>query len=222
MKIIIFVTAVIACCQVSFAGDGQKISLSLKDAPLVRAFNEIKKQSGYIFWYENDLLKDAARVTVSVKDVPLVQALDLCFNNQPLDYKIVGETIVVTGKTKVAPPLVTVTGRITDDGGKPLADVTVRVRNEGAATVSDQDGNFHIKAGENATLIFSHVGYLTQELKAGGRQVVNVVMAIAPNSLGQGWWSAMERRSSGISRLPSRVSMQTRSTTSRLPAWIRP
>ena len=65
MKIIVFVTAVIACCQVSFAGDGQKISLSLKDAPLERAFNEIKKQSGYIFWYENDLLKDAARVTAS-------------------------------------------------------------------------------------------------------------------------------------------------------------
>jgi len=185
MKIIAFVTAVIVCCQVSFAGDGQKVSLSLKDAPLEKAFNEIKRQSGYIFWYENNLLNDAARVTVSVKDVPLVEALDLCFKNQPLDYKIVGQTIVVTGKTKEASPPETITGRITDDNGKPLPNVTVRIRNESAATVSDEDGNFHIRTGGNATLIFSHVGYLTQEVRPGSRQVVNIVMVTAPNSLGQ-------------------------------------
>ncbi len=185
MKIIAFVTAVIVCCQASFAGDGQKISLSLKDAPLEKAFTEIKKQSGFIFWYENNLLNDATAITISVKEVPLVQALDLCFKDQPLAYQIVGQTIVVTRKAKTASPLETITGRITDESGKPLPDVTVRVRNSNAATASDKDGNFRIPVGDNATLIISHVGYTMQEVKVAGRQVINIVMAIASNNLGQ-------------------------------------
>src|ERR1700730_12987033 len=100
MKLTVLLTVVIICCQAVFAANGQKISLSLKNVPIEKAFDEIKKQSGYIFWYESNLLADAPPVTLVLTDASLDQALDGCFKNQPLKYQVVGQTIVVTRKQK--------------------------------------------------------------------------------------------------------------------------
>ena len=39
------------------------------------------------------------------------------------------------------------------------------------------DGKFSISAGPNATLVFSFIGYTTQEVAVGNQSVVDVVMA---------------------------------------------
>ena len=60
----------------------------------------------------------------------------------------------------------TVSGHITDATGEPLIGCTVQVKGGTGGTVADLDGNFKLQAPKNATLIFSFIGYKTQELKA--------------------------------------------------------
>ncbi|MBQ7413896.1 MAG: TonB-dependent receptor [Prevotella sp.] len=60
----------------------------------------------------------------------------------------------------------TVTGNITDTSGEPLIGCTVQVKGGTGGTVADLDGNFKLQAPKNATLVFSFIGYKTQELKA--------------------------------------------------------
>ena len=71
-----------------------------------------------------------------------------------------------------------ISGKVTggDDGlGIPRANITIKGTNEGVA--ADLEGNYTIKVpNEKATLVFSFIGYVTQEIKVGGQRNINVIM----------------------------------------------
>src|ERR1700754_1577070 len=74
----------VACMQVSAAGYGQRISISVQNMPLKKVFGEIQKQSGYSFFYSDSDLKNAKNVTVNARDADLLQVLNEVFKDQPL------------------------------------------------------------------------------------------------------------------------------------------
>lgn len=67
-------------------------------------------------------------------------------------------------------------GIVMDELGEPMTGVTVRVKNMNLGTVTDVKGHYSINANENATLVFSFVGYRTQEILVRNRSIVNVIM----------------------------------------------
>jgi len=70
-----------------------------------------------------------------------------------------------------------VSGKVTSsDDGTSVPGVNVLEKGTTNGTVSDGDGNFKMEVGQNAILVFSFVGYKTQEIQAGTRQIVNVVL----------------------------------------------
>ena len=72
----------------------------------------------------------------------------------------------------------TISGTVTDENNEGLPGVNILVKNTTTGTVTDIDGNYRLNVPDDAnTLVFSSVGYLTQELAIGGRSVINVQMA---------------------------------------------
>lgn len=61
----------------------------------------------------------------------------------------------------------TVTGTVTDSEGEPLIGVTVLVKGTSNGTATDFDGKFSLNNASGKTLVFSYIGYKTQEVKAG-------------------------------------------------------
>jgi len=77
-----------------------------------------------------------------------------------------------------------VTGKVSDEAGKPLEGATVTVKGTTTSTVSRADGNFEINApSSDATLIFSFVGFTDQEVALNGKSTVSVTLASASGSL---------------------------------------
>lgn len=70
----------------------------------------------------------------------------------------------------------TVTGTVVDEQNKPVSGTTVTVKGSSRATMTDNSGNFSINASGSNILVFSFVGYTTQELTLNGRTTVNVTM----------------------------------------------
>lgn len=68
---------------------------------------------------------------------------------------------------------VQVSGTVSDNQG-PLPGVSVIVKGTSNGTVTDFDGKYSIKAEPNGTLIFSYIGYKTEEIAIGGRQTINL------------------------------------------------
>jgi len=77
----------------------------------------------------------------------------------------------------------TVTGTVSDESGKKLSSVSVTIKGTGSGTTTNESGSYSIKAGANATLVFSSVGYTTMEVPANGRSVVNVSLSTDVRSL---------------------------------------
>ncbi|WP_111309262.1 SusC/RagA family TonB-linked outer membrane protein [Confluentibacter sediminis] len=70
----------------------------------------------------------------------------------------------------------TISGTITDGSGLPIPGVTVLVKGTSTGIASDFDGNYSIRANQGGTLIFSFVGYVTQEIVIGASNTINVTL----------------------------------------------
>ncbi|HCC70472.1 MAG TPA: TonB-dependent receptor [Bacteroidales bacterium] len=68
-----------------------------------------------------------------------------------------------------------VTGTITDNTGEPLPGVTVQIKGSSTGTATDVDGNYSLQVpGTDAVLVFSFIGYETQEITVGDQRVINI------------------------------------------------
>ncbi len=71
----------------------------------------------------------------------------------------------------------TIRGKVTDANGKPLQNVTVSVKGTNNATQTDASGGFNLNAADNSTLVFSSVGFGSQEIPIGQRTEFDVAMS---------------------------------------------
>lgn len=67
-----------------------------------------------------------------------------------------------------------VTGRLTDDKGNPLSGASVVLKNTRHGVSTDQNGSFTLKLPEHGTLVFSYIGFSTQELEVHPGQVYEI------------------------------------------------
>ncbi|MBU1820588.1 MAG: TonB-dependent receptor, partial [Bacteroidetes bacterium] len=80
-----------------------------------------------------------------------------------------------------------VTGVITSgEDNTTLPGVTVVLKNTNVGTTTDQDGKYRITVeGPNSTLVFSAVGFTTQEVQVGNRSTINLTMAVDLKTLNE-------------------------------------
>lgn len=78
---------------------------------------------------------------------------------------------------------VSVTGTVTSTSGETLPGVSIVVRGSTTGTVSDVSGRYSLTVPENATLVFSSIGYVEQEVVLAGRSVVDVILVEDVRSL---------------------------------------
>ena len=73
---------------------------------------------------------------------------------------------------------ITVTGKVTDQSGTPAVGVSVMLNSKTTVgTETDPEGNYSLNVPSESTLIFSCIGYETQNVPVRGRTVINIVMA---------------------------------------------
>lgn len=154
-----------------------KVTLNLRNASLEQVFSEIRKQTGYDFFYKEDLVRNAKKVSVQVKDALLTYVLDLCLQNQSLTYIISGTGIIIKessahifemeGDSKSP---IDIKGRVFNEKGQPVQGVTVVVKGSTASTVTDLNGEFNLnEIDPEATLIFTHISMEIFEINVGGK-----------------------------------------------------
>ena len=72
---------------------------------------------------------------------------------------------------------ISVSGTVTDPSGEPLIGASVIAQGSSAGAATDIDGRYNITVPSNAVLVFSYVGYDTQNVPVDGRSVINVTNA---------------------------------------------
>lgn len=170
--------------QVSAAGYAQKISLAERNVSIEKVFREIKKQAGFDFFYDAEMLQLTKPVSITVRNASVENVLEQCFAGQPLTYIIERKTIVVKKKQNenamlfpesISGQQETVTGRVTDENSEALPGVSVRLKGTTVATSTDVQGRFRITvSGQNPVLVFTFIGYGSKEIAVSGQSSVSV------------------------------------------------
>lgn len=189
MKLIILLVTT-AILQVSAAGYAQKsITISVRNSSLENVLKTIRKQSGFDLVVVSATLGKAAPVNISVRNMPLEEALKICFQNQPFEYTIDTETIIVQEKQytlrKMKPTAFSykVSGEVKDELSNPIPGVNISVLNSTRKTSTNSQGKYSIDVEPTDTLEFSYIGYKKQYMPVRNKVDINVTLEPAQGSL---------------------------------------
>ncbi len=165
----IFLFLFAALLQVSVEVQAQeKITISEKNASLEKVFGDIQKQTSYNIWFDKALLEKTSRVNINLKDVTLEQALTVSCAGQPLEFSIVGKSVVIKEKEQQktnAPGKITIKGRVTDEKGLPLEGANVFIKGTHHGIETNPNGFFELKTDQNnVQLEISFSGYFQNSL----------------------------------------------------------
>ena len=90
-----------------------------------------------------------------------------------------------------------ISGRITDDLGEPMIGVSVLEKGTSNGVITNMEGNYSLKVKQGAVIVYSYIGYVTQELKAVSERM-NITMKEDTRTLDEvvvvGLWCTEEER----------------------------
>ena len=178
----------IAMLSASVMASSQTVSFSAKNVSLKTILLAVKKQTGYTYWVNKDLLQSACCLSVNAENMPLEQFLTLALKGTHIKARIEEGTIVLSQKKAEempAPlslliaadttPVQIISGVVLLKDGTttpdPLAGATVSERGSGGnATATNERGEFRIRVRPGATLLITHVSIEPQEVKLSDKQ----------------------------------------------------
>lgn len=179
MKLTLFLMTM-ALLEVSAKGHAQKITFSYKNTTLEQVFQEIRKQTGYNILCDAEIIQTKVE-NVQFRDETLEKVLQECLTVHLLTYTINRNTIIVKRKPAETPVAgatqITVTGKVTDHKGEPLPGVSIKLKGTTKGVTTDSEGRYTIHTvDENGTLVFSYIGFASQEITVSGRTAINVML----------------------------------------------
>lgn len=188
--------------HVCAVGVSQTVSFKGRNVSLQKVFSSIKQQVGYVVFYNYDLLENAKPVSIDVKDLPLTEFLERLLKNQPFDFIIKEQNIVITPKPKVsaavpgvteetetpeAPP-VDLSGRVVNSLGAPMSGVSVTIKGTTTGTLTDDNGRYRLYIPADITekiVVFSYVDHVPQEVRVTASGTVNITLESTDKSMGE-------------------------------------
>lgn len=139
-------------------------------------------QTGIKFFYDQGIIDRVPRISVKVTHATLDKVLDTIKDQTLLIFQRNGNMINIskreTKKGLSAPiKLKTVKGVVTDNNGEPIIGANVVVKGTTNGVITDIDGNYTLtNVPEDGVITFSYVGYRSQELKVGSKDLARVTL----------------------------------------------
>ncbi len=171
--------------------DSIQVTVELHRDDLKKLFRKIEKQTGLMFAYQPKHVDAYRNISLSGEPRSVRDLLDTVLAGTSLDYRQVKNNVVIFRSTeddflkvKHDALLVNVTGRVTDAEGNPLPGVNIIVKGTTLGTATDSEGRYVLDVLQrDAILVFSFIGYISQEIPVNGRTVIDVSLDADVKSL---------------------------------------
>ncbi|SDL11386.1 SusC/RagA family TonB-linked outer membrane protein [Siphonobacter aquaeclarae] len=169
----------------------QSVNIRVANQPLRQVLSEIERATNVRFSYRPKAVQADQRISLTSQNERLADVLDRLFTPIKIRYEVAGRQIILTPQAVNTPgPLSSksygetsqaeerpVSGKVTAENGEALAGVSVVLKGSIRGVTTNASGEFRIAIpDENGTLVFSFVGYETQEITVGNRTTLTVSM----------------------------------------------
>ncbi|ANI88027.1 hypothetical protein A9P82_01035 [Arachidicoccus ginsenosidimutans] len=176
-----------------------KITMALHDVSLKTALNGIGEASGFKMIFPTDIVEKYKGISLSKETHTVAQILELVLQNTNLDFRQMGQSIVLFKKQKDSSNKVNVPMRaiatlmapnsdirihVTDSIGKPLEGATVSVAGTPGVGQTDQNGDITlIDVPPASSIIISYVGYNSVVIKVGKQKNISIQLHLKTENL---------------------------------------
>lgn len=158
------------------------IYINVPNASIKTIFKIIEKKTGIIFTYSNDQLDDNREIILPSHYFSLKNILNEILSNTKLVWDYDNNNIVIRHnyknllesntvgprKSEPADSLVTFSGIVKDENGKPLPGVSIVVNSTSVGTSTNEDGIFVLKnVSSKSYITISSIGFVSQQYKIG-------------------------------------------------------
>lgn len=148
------------------AAISDKVSIHKENVPLNTILNEIERQTGMLFVYDQNEIDVKRHVSVKANGQSLTSVLDTLFGDTSVKYNVSGRNIMLTREKNAKAAAASdkkaktqrITGTVVDNNNEPVIGATVRVAGTNTVAITDIDGNYSIDAPEGSTIEFSYLG----------------------------------------------------------------
>jgi iron complex outermembrane receptor protein len=154
------------------------VSLNLQNVTLSDALLQLERSAEVQFVYSSKNIQAQRKVSIVADQKKLATVLDAALKPLQIRYKLVSGQIVlqtVFPSVEVTPlsmnlslsvdkMVQTITGKVKDKNGEAIIGMSVSIKGTTKGTLTDADGNFSLNANVGDVLVFSFIGYTTQEV----------------------------------------------------------
>ncbi|NIJ54467.1 TonB-dependent receptor [Dyadobacter arcticus] len=169
----------------------KRLSLNAENREIKKVFADIEKSTDVRFVYSSQVIESSRKVSVHQNNTTLAQVLADLLLPLKVEYELVGRKVVLSTSRAESnlidkgpqPDIIQsvnaieriTTGKVTDEKGLVLAGVNVILKGTQTGSTTDTDGQYSIQVpDENAILVFSFVGYQSQEIAVGDKTSISI------------------------------------------------
>ncbi|MCD4769349.1 MAG: carboxypeptidase-like regulatory domain-containing protein, partial [Bacteroidales bacterium] len=160
-----------------------KLTLDLKNVTIEDALKTIEDQSEFFFLYSPKMVDVSRKVDIELADRKVDFILSQMFAGTGVDYIIKDRQIVITTDEMIKPfkkestQQIVVKGRVVDEDGNTLPGVNIIIKGTLKGFITDADGNYNLQVDSpDAILVFSFLGYRTQEVIVGNQSQIDITL----------------------------------------------
>ena len=170
------------------------LTVNLSNASLEESFKIIEEKTLLSFSYNQNDINKNIRISQKFTKTRMSDVLAQLSKQAGLTFYQINDNIHVKPKREGLPnadgrkslrAARVITGKVRSVGDNlELPGVSVLIKGTTTGTVTDTDGNYTIEVeNENAILVYSYVGYITEEVRVGARTQIDVVLSPDVTSL---------------------------------------
>lgn len=174
MKVKLFLIFFLFITEITFSQE--KLSLNIENLPLQEVFKIIQKESGYRFFYSDDLVDLQKQINLNANEKSIETIIGDLEDQTDLAFRLMEDKLIVVVPVNQKQVSGVITGKVTsttDEMGLPGVNVVIKGTTTGVIT--DFDGNFKIKVPDKYVVLqFSFIGFETQDVPVTGQNVIKV------------------------------------------------
>ncbi|WP_168207731.1 TonB-dependent receptor [Spirosoma sp. KCTC 42546] len=184
----------------------RRLSLTVRNENIKAVLRDIEKMADVKFSYSPQIVPAKRLVSFSMQNTTLREVLENLLSPLRVSYNVSGQQIILTRvpndpsvgltlptpteqpQTVLEPERVdrAVTGVVTDEKGEGLPGVSVLLKGTQTGSVTDINGRYSVNVpNSGGTLIFSFIGYVSQEVLIGNRSAIDIKLVTDIKSLNE-------------------------------------
>ena len=179
--ILLFITILQAgAITTSLYSQSASISLNMKNATIEEVLNAIEQETEFYFLYNSKLINVDRKVNLHVESKSIDSVLEQLFATTDVIYKVEDRQIILSKNEFAINERLqnnkSIQGVIVDEKGESVIGASIMEKGTNNGTISDIDGKFTLNVSDNAVLLVSYIGYLTQTINTANQTTFNIIL----------------------------------------------